>query len=77
MAEPSGWDRYSSTFPAPTPGQLLYERWCGSNRSDRARYYARMNPAEKAAWEDLATELRERLSDDDWQALIHNIKEYR
>ena len=70
-------ERYRGQFPAPTIGQLLYERWCGSNRSDRARYWSSMNPAEAKAWEELAEDVQERLSDDSWQALIHNIKEYR
>lgn len=63
-------------FPAPTPGQLVYERWCGSNRSDHARYWRDMNPAEKRAWESTGEELRARLSEEDWERFVHNIKEY-
>lgn len=88
IANPSDWlamdaiseqwlDRYHNSFPAPTPGQLIYERWCGSYRTERARYWLAMHPAEKRMWESLGEELRERLSEDDWGALIHNIKEYR
>lgn len=35
-------------------GQQLYVQWCGSPASDRARYWAMMNPADKEAWERLA-----------------------
>ena len=45
----------------PTPGEALYRQWCGSEISDRARYFTRMNPADKRAWERLASEV---VSDD-------------
>ncbi len=69
--------RFVGQFPQPTPGQLVYERWCGSNRSDRARYFRDMSPGDKDAWEDMASEIRARMSDEAWQAFIHNIREYR
>jgi hypothetical protein len=35
-------------------GQQLYQDWCGSAVSDRARYWELMNPADKRAWDELA-----------------------
>lgn len=65
------WERYYARWFAPTPGQLVYERWCASRQTDRARYYARMNPAEREAWENMAAELRERLGPEEWDAFVH------
>lgn len=51
--------RYYGSFPAPSKGELLYVRWCGSSRRDRARYYRSMNSADQKAWEDLADDIFE------------------
>lgn len=40
-----------------TPGQLLYEQWCGSSTTDRAHYFTMMNRAQQADWERLAREV--------------------
>lgn len=42
------------TPPEKTHGQLLYEKWCGSSESDRARYFMLMSPGDREAWERLA-----------------------
>jgi hypothetical protein len=42
----------------PTPGHLLYLRWCGSETSDRARYWGLMNPADRLAWERIGEDMR-------------------
>lgn len=39
-------------------GRHLYELWCESLTSDRARYYNSMNPAEKEAWDRLASRVK-------------------
>lgn len=36
-------------------GQNLYEMWCESMTTDRAHYFTAMNPADRDAWERLAT----------------------
>lgn len=63
-------------FPRPTPGQLLYERWCGSQRSDQARYWHSMNPAEAKAWEDLAEDIIDG-DPDVFERVVRNLPEYR
>lgn len=71
--EPTMWQRrYLATFPQPTPGQLLYERWCGSRTTDRARYYAQMNRADKAAWESLAEDMVE-ADPQAFERVVHNL----
>lgn len=67
---------YLSSFPMPTAGQLLYERWCGSQRSDRARYWPNMNPAEQQAWQDLATDFQEN-DPHVFERVVRNIPEKR
>lgn len=71
----SRWDRYMAPFPTPTPGQLLYERWCGSRRSDRARYWQQMNPAERSAWENLAEDMVEQ-SGEAFERVVRNLPEH-
>jgi hypothetical protein len=68
--------RVMGSFPPVTPGERLYQRWCGSRRTDRARYYRMMNPAEKAAWEDVAADLIEQDADV-FERVVRNIPEPR
>lgn len=35
----------------PTPGEQAYADWCDAPESDLARYWHRMNRADKAKWE--------------------------
>jgi hypothetical protein len=36
-------------------GKELYELWCADAGSDAKAYWALMNPADKRAWDKLAT----------------------
>lgn len=36
-------------------GKELYKLWCDAPGSDREAYWALMNPADKRAWDKLAT----------------------